>query len=90
MVGGAMGRIFQAMLLGPILSRLGGRKFRFFIAKMTTSDLTILQGLLEAGKIAPVIDRIYPFPDAVAAFLYREEGHARGKVVITIDTVDAS
>jgi len=90
MVGGAMGRIFQAMLLGPILSRLGGRKFRFFIAKMTTNDLTILQGLLEAGKIAPIIDRIYPFPDAVAAFLYREEGHARGKVVITIDTVDAS
>jgi NADPH:quinone reductase-like Zn-dependent oxidoreductase len=86
MVGGAMGRIFQALLFGPILSRLGSRKFRFFIAKMTTSDLTILKDLLETGKIAPVIDRTYPFTETVAAFQYREEGHARGKVVITIDT----
>jgi len=85
LVGGAMSRIFQALLLMPFLTRLGRKKMRFFIADMNTKDLTFLKDLLEAGKIVPIIDRSYPLSDAIEALKYREEGHARGKVIITID-----
>ena len=57
---------------------------RFFIAKINGRDLRLLKDLLEAGKIAPVIDRKYPLGEAAEALRYREEGHAQGKVVITI------
>ena len=85
MAGGALARIFQAMLLAPFLSRIGGKKMRFFIAKINTKDLVLLKDLLEAGKVAPVMDRRYPLSDAAEALRYREEGHARGKVVITVE-----
>ncbi len=83
--GGSMMRILPAMLLGPLLSRIGSRKTRFFIAKMNTKDLAILKDLLEAGKIVPVIDRRYPLGEVSEALRYREEGHAQGKVVITVN-----
>jgi len=79
MVGGGLGRVFQAMLLGPFLSRIGSKKMRFFIAKINTKDLVFLKSLLEAGKVVPVIDRRYPLSDAAEALRYREEGHAKGK-----------
>ncbi len=44
-----------------------------------------MQGLLEAGKVIPVIDRTYPLSEVPAAIRYLEEGHARGKVVITLE-----
>ncbi len=84
MVGGAMVRILQAILLEPFLSRIGSRKMRFFIANITTKDLLFLKDLLEAGRIVPVIDRRYPLSEAADAIRYREEGHAQGKVVITV------
>ena len=83
MAGGGLVRILQAMLLGPLLSRIGSKKMRFFIAKVNTKDLVFLKDLLEAGKVVPVIDRRYPLSDAAEALRYREEGHAQGKVVIT-------
>jgi NADPH:quinone reductase-like Zn-dependent oxidoreductase len=85
LVGGAMARIFEAMLLAPILSLLGKRKMRFFIARVNTPDLTYLKDLLEAGKIVAVIDRTYPLREAAEALKYREEGHAQGKVIVTVD-----
>ncbi len=85
MAGGGMGRILQAILLMPFLSRVGRKKMRFFIAKVNTKDLVILKDLLEAGKIAPVIDRRYPLSEVAEAIRYREEGHAQGKVVITVE-----
>lgn len=84
-VGGAPLRILQAALLGPLLSRLGSRKTRFFITKMNTNDLVFLRDLLEAGKIVPVIDRRYPLSEVAEAMLYLQEGHAQGKVVIDIE-----
>jgi len=83
--GGSLMRILPAMLLGPLLSRIGSRKTRFFIAKMNTKDLAILKDLLEAGKIVPVIDRRYPLGEVSEALRYREEGHAQGKIVITVN-----
>ena len=79
-------------LLGPIghlvklrlAASLGSRKAVFFIAKFNNADLEVLRELLEAGKVTPVIDRRYELSELADAFRYMGEGHARGKVVITV------
>ena len=48
-------------------------------------DLVLLKDLLEAGKVVPVIDRSYPLSEVAEAIRYLVEGHARGKVVITVE-----
>jgi NADPH:quinone reductase-like Zn-dependent oxidoreductase len=83
MTGGKPAQIFQAMLLGSLMSRSGGKKLGGVSAKASQKDLAYLKELLEAGKIVPVIDRRYPFNEAADALRYLGEGHARGKVVIT-------
>ena len=55
-----------------------------FTAKLSKEDLAILRGLLESGKVKPVIDRTYPLSETAEAIRYLELGHARGKVVITV------
>ncbi len=85
MAGGGWVQIFQALLLGPLLSLIGSKKMRFFMAKLKKSDLVLLKDLLEAGKIVPVIDRRYALSDTAEALRYLEEGHASGKVVITME-----
>jgi Zinc-binding dehydrogenase len=54
------------------------------LAKPNKKDLTFLKELLEAGKVKPVIDRRYPLREVPEALRYLEEGHAKGKVVITV------
>jgi len=85
MAGGGWVQILQAMLLGPLLSLIGSKNMCFFIAKLNKTDLVLLKDFLEAGKIVPVIDRRCPFSDVAEALRYLEEGHARGKVVITME-----
>ncbi len=85
MVGGGWAQILQAMLLGPLLSLIGSKKMSFFVAKINKTDLVLLKDFLAAGKIVPVIDRRYPLSDVAEALRYLEEGHARGKVVITLE-----
>jgi len=58
---------------------------RFFIAKMNKKDLVLLKDLLEARKVIPIVDRRYPLSGVAEALRYREEGHAQGKVVITLE-----
>jgi len=77
--------MFQVMLLGPLLSPIGSKKVRIFIAKISKKDLAFLKDLLEAGKVVPIIDRRYPLNEVAAALRYLEEGHAQGKVVITVE-----
>jgi NADPH:quinone reductase-like Zn-dependent oxidoreductase len=84
MVGGDLARMLQAISLRPLLSLIGNKKMRFFIAKVNGTDLLLLKDLLQAGKIVPVIDRRYPLAGVAEALLYREEGHAQGKIVINI------
>jgi len=84
-VGGSLARIFQSMLLAPLLSRIGSKKTCFFIANMNQKDLIFLKDLLEAGKVVPVIDRRYPLSDAAEALRYLEERHAQGKIVLTVE-----
>jgi NADPH:quinone reductase-like Zn-dependent oxidoreductase len=76
--------LFQVMVLGRVLSRLGRKKTRFFIASITPQDLEVMKDLLEAGEVVPVIDRAFPLSETAEAFRYLEEGHANGKVVITV------
>jgi NADPH:quinone reductase-like Zn-dependent oxidoreductase len=85
MAGGSKAQIFQAMLLGSWMSEKGGRKIGGVSAKRSQKDLIILKELLEAGKIIPVIDRRYPLSEAAEALRYLGAGHARGKVVITVE-----
>jgi len=85
MVGGGWVQIFQAMLLGPLLSRIGSKKICFFVANINKKDLVLLKDLLEAGKIVPIVDRRYPLSHVAEALRYLGEGHAQGKVVITFE-----
>jgi NADPH:quinone reductase-like Zn-dependent oxidoreductase len=83
-VGGSVAQIFQAMLLAPLLSRIGNKKARFFIANINQKDLVFLKDLLAAGKVVPVIDRRYALSEAAEALRYLKEGHAQGKIVLTV------
>ncbi len=60
------------------------QRLRTFIAVTRSQDLLVLKGLLEAGKIMPVIDRTYPLRETAEAVRYLTQGRARGKVVITV------
>jgi NADPH:quinone reductase-like Zn-dependent oxidoreductase len=72
-------------LARTLLASLGrSQTVTFFVAKITTEDLAYLAELLEAGKVKPVIDRRYELSEAPDALRYLGEGHARGKVVITV------
>ena len=88
MAGGSMAQMFQAMLLGPWISMTGSKKMGSMMAKPNQKDLVFMKELLEAGKVIPVIDRRYPLSEVAEALRYLEEGHARGKVVITLEHND--
>jgi NADPH:quinone reductase-like Zn-dependent oxidoreductase len=86
MVGAArkgIASILARSLKAIVSSRLGRQKFVMFIARLKQEDLTILRDLMEAGKVVPVIDRRYGLKETADAIRYLEEGHARGKVVIS-------
>jgi NADPH:quinone reductase-like Zn-dependent oxidoreductase len=88
LVGGQMG----GPVLGPLghtirsklASMFGRRKAVFFVAKFNSADMQVLRELLEAGKVTPVVDRRYPLSEVADAFRYLGEGHAQGKVVISL------
>ena len=67
-----------------ILSRFVGQKLGTFISKENHEDLLVLKELIESGKVTPVIDITYPLAEVPEAIRYLEEGHAQGKVVITV------
>ena len=78
-----------ARLIGAlVLSRFVSQNLVAFIAKSNQEDLTILRELMAAGKVKPVIGRRYRLSEVPEAFRYMEEGHARGKVIITVDDHD--
>ena len=64
---------------------IGSKKMYIVSAKSNQTDLLVLKDLLEAGKIVPVIDRRYTLSEVPDAFRYLKAGHAKGKVIITID-----
>ena len=84
MTGGSTAQMFQAMILGPLNSMTGSKKMGNLMAKLNEKDLDAIRGLLEGGKVVPVIDRRYPLSETAEAIRYLEQGHAQGKVVITV------
>jgi len=81
--GRRLAPIAARMLAAAAWSRAGYRML-FFLAKITRDDLIVLKGLIEAGTVTPVVDRTYPLSETAAAIRYLEQGHAQGKVVITV------
>ncbi len=87
-VGGPKGN----RLIGPmshlVKARLAAfrssQKVHFFLAKLNKTDLVVLRELLESGKVTPVIDRRHELSEVADAFRYLGEGHAQGKIVITV------
>lgn len=84
MTGGANSQMFEAMLLGPLVSITGNQKMGNVMTKPDQKKLTFMKQLLEAGKVKPVIDRCFPLSEVAEAIRYLETGHAQGKVVITV------
>jgi NADPH:quinone reductase-like Zn-dependent oxidoreductase len=79
-----MRRLFQTMLLGPLLSKAGGQKLGNMLARVNQKDLAFISELLADGRVVPVIDRCYPLSETAVALRYVEAGHAKGKVVIQL------
>jgi len=75
----------QTIFLGSIISKADGKKAGSLMAKPSISDLKEVRVLIEAGKISPVIDKVFPLRETARAIKYYGEG-AQGKVVISMDT----
>jgi len=78
---GGTDRQLRALALSPFV----GPKLGTFISSENHEDLIVLKELIESGMVAPVIDRTYPLADVPEAIRYLEEGHAKGKVAITLE-----
>jgi NADPH:quinone reductase-like Zn-dependent oxidoreductase len=89
-IGGAgarpetLGRVI-ATFGDPLLSSFTKQKFVRYVTKLTKEDLGVMGDLMQSGKVTPVIDRTYKLNETAEAMRYLEEGHARGKVVITVE-----
>jgi len=83
-VGGSGTQMFQAMVVGPWVSMIGNKKLGVFLQRPNQKDLIFMKELFEAGKVKPVIDKRYKLSEVPDAFKYFAEGHAQGKVVITV------
>jgi NADPH:quinone reductase-like Zn-dependent oxidoreductase len=84
MVGGSTALVNQLLLLGPFISLTSSKKMGLLMHK-ANKGMDFMKELLEAGKVKPVIDRRYPLSEVAEALRYFAEGHAKGKVVITLE-----
>ncbi len=83
-VGGSLARIFQVMLLGPLISRFRGKKMGIY-GHEPNKEFALMIELVEAGKVSPVIDKSYPLSGVPEALRYFGDGHHKGKIVINLD-----
>jgi NADPH:quinone reductase-like Zn-dependent oxidoreductase len=89
-VGGAgwhdgMGMRLAGELNGYLRSRFVSQKFIAYIAEFNKKDMMVLADLMQSGKMTPVIDKTYKLSETADALGYLEQGHARGKIVITTE-----
>jgi NADPH:quinone reductase-like Zn-dependent oxidoreductase len=77
---GPLGRMARMAMLSPAASQ----RMVSFLAHQNKADLAVLRDLVETSKVTPVLDRTYPLSQTADAIRYLEEGHARGKVVVTM------
>jgi NADPH:quinone reductase-like Zn-dependent oxidoreductase len=85
--GRDMGRRLGRLLIGALISRFASQSLVFFVAALKQADLETMGGLLASGKVRPVIDSRHRLNDASQAFRRLAQGHARGKIVVTVDLV---
>ena len=78
---GPFGRVIHALLVSPFISQEMG----MMMADANQKDLTVLADMMQSGKVKPVIDRTYKLSEVPQAIRYLEEGHARGKVIISVE-----
>ena len=83
-VGGSESQLFQSLVLGPFISMTGSKKISNLLQRANQNDLNYVKELLETGKVKPIIDKRYKLSEITEAFKYFQEGHAQGKVVITV------
>ena len=88
-VGGSIATLFQVLFLGPLIRRSEGKEFLVLAVEQNHKDLIEIAELCEAGKIVPVIDRLYPLSEVPEALRYVGEGRAKGKVVIVVEQHNA-
>ncbi|MDA4118618.1 MAG: NAD(P)-dependent alcohol dehydrogenase [Thaumarchaeota archaeon] len=84
-VGGSLGTIFQILLLGPLIGVATGKKIRLLAVRPNLEDVVYMTELCQSGKVVPFIDRRYPLSEVPEALRHLGEGHAKGKVVITVE-----
>ncbi|MHA2274946.1 MAG: NAD(P)-dependent alcohol dehydrogenase [Candidatus Kariarchaeaceae archaeon] len=86
MVGGTTGKIFQILILGTLISRFSSKKVGVLMGKPNMKeDMEILTELYETKNVVPIIDKTYSLNEVAEALLYLENGHAQGKLVITME-----
>jgi NADPH:quinone reductase-like Zn-dependent oxidoreductase len=84
-VGGSAGTLVQVLVIGPVLGRAGRKSIRLLAVRLGVRHLDPLVELIRAGQITTVIDRRFAPSEVPTALRYLGEGHAKGKVVITIE-----
>jgi NADPH:quinone reductase-like Zn-dependent oxidoreductase len=84
LAGGSVATMLQILLVGPWIRRTTGKKIRILAVRPNIEDLDFVKELIEAGKVTPAIDKTYPLSEVPEAIGYVGEGHAQGKVVISV------
>ena len=84
-VGGSVATFLQLLLFGPWIRRTSGKNVRLLMVQRNRKDLEYITELCVTGKVKLVIDKRYPLKEAPEALRYLGEGHAKGKVVITME-----
>jgi NADPH:quinone reductase-like Zn-dependent oxidoreductase len=85
MTGGSGTQMFEAMLFGPFVSRTSQQQMGNMLYRPSKEDLICLKELIEAGKVVPVVSKIFPLNEAAEAFRFYGAGHVQGKIVITVN-----
>lgn len=75
---------FQSMVMGPLINRVGARKVKYVFAKPNTHDLAILKEMVESGKVAPVVEKVYSLDQIREAHTRSETGRVVGKIVLKV------
>lgn len=83
-VGGSVPTLFQILLIGPLIKKMTSKSPRILMVPQNKKDLLAITELCTTGKIRPVIDRKYSFNEIPEAMRYVSDGHAKGKVIITM------
>ena len=82
--GGSLATLFQILILGPLIKRMTDKNIRMLVVPQNRDDLNAITEYILAGKVNPLIDKTFIFDDIPEAMRYVSEGHAKGKVVISM------